>query len=229
MLLAADCSTKPPKSPGGRAQGSRWWKTSLDFSVQMKGETLLQWLESWLGTSLTFRETAGQIPVLHLGKMGSSNGQYWTRNSSTWRNFHLAQRRERVFIILDTGNWQDRPPLLLELESLRGNPAPRRQTRQETTYSTCPSIGASGRGFSRAGETRGQDPVIPIGIDGEEVGFALRAGARLQGFPDDYLNIIHNGKPAKDGPKYRALGNSMATPVMVWIGKQIQEAVDTGK
>ena len=47
--------------------------------------------------------------------------------------------------------------------------------------------------------------------------------ARLQGFSDDYLNIIHNGKPAKDGPKYRALGNSMAVPCMVWIGKQIEK------
>ncbi len=46
---------------------------------------------------------------------------------------------------------------------------------------------------------------------------------RLQGFKDDYLDIIFRGKPACDGPKYRALGNSMAVPVMTWIGKRIQE------
>lgn len=44
---------------------------------------------------------------------------------------------------------------------------------------------------------------------------------RLQGFPDDYTAIPHRGKPAADGPRYKALGNSMAVPVMHWIGKRI--------
>ena len=46
---------------------------------------------------------------------------------------------------------------------------------------------------------------------------------RLQGFPDDYTRIPFRGKPAADGPRYRALGNSMAVPVMRWIGKRIDE------
>lgn len=46
---------------------------------------------------------------------------------------------------------------------------------------------------------------------------------RLQGFPDGYTDIKHNGKPTPDGPRYKALGNSMAVPVMAWIGKRIQE------
>jgi DNA (cytosine-5)-methyltransferase 1 len=45
---------------------------------------------------------------------------------------------------------------------------------------------------------------------------------RLQGFPDDYTLITVRGKPAADGPRYKALGNSMAVPVMAWIGKRIQ-------
>jgi len=45
---------------------------------------------------------------------------------------------------------------------------------------------------------------------------------RLQGFPDDYTLISHRGKPAADGPRYKALGNSMAVPVMHWIGERIQ-------
>jgi DNA (cytosine-5)-methyltransferase 1 len=45
---------------------------------------------------------------------------------------------------------------------------------------------------------------------------------RLQGFPDNYLDIEYRGKPTADGPKYRALGNSMAVPVMRWIGRRIQ-------
>ena len=50
---------------------------------------------------------------------------------------------------------------------------------------------------------------------------------RLQGFPDDYTLIPHRGKPAADGPRYKALGNSMAVPVMRWIGERIDEAVAT--
>jgi len=46
---------------------------------------------------------------------------------------------------------------------------------------------------------------------------------RLQGFPDGYTDIKHNGKLTPDGPRYKALGNSMAVPVMAWIGKRIQE------
>lgn len=45
---------------------------------------------------------------------------------------------------------------------------------------------------------------------------------RLQGFPDDYLDIEYRGKPAADGPKYKALGNSFAVPVVRWIGERIQ-------
>jgi DNA (cytosine-5)-methyltransferase 1 len=45
---------------------------------------------------------------------------------------------------------------------------------------------------------------------------------RLQGFPDDYTLIERNGKPAADGPRYKAIGNSMAVPVMAWIGRRIQ-------
>jgi DNA (cytosine-5)-methyltransferase 1 len=44
---------------------------------------------------------------------------------------------------------------------------------------------------------------------------------RLQGFPDDYTLIEYRRKPAADGPRYRALGNSMAVPVMRWIGERI--------
>ena len=45
---------------------------------------------------------------------------------------------------------------------------------------------------------------------------------RLQGFPDGYTDIKFNGKQTPDGPRYKALGNSMAVPVMAWIGRRIQ-------
>lgn len=48
---------------------------------------------------------------------------------------------------------------------------------------------------------------------------------RLQGFPDDWTAIPYRGKPAADGPRYKAIGNSMAVPVMRWLGERI-DAVD---
>ncbi len=46
---------------------------------------------------------------------------------------------------------------------------------------------------------------------------------RLQGFQDDYTNIPWRGRTeSPDGPRYKALGNSMAVPVMAWIGRRIQ-------
>ena len=48
---------------------------------------------------------------------------------------------------------------------------------------------------------------------------------RLQGFPDDWTRIPWRGSPAEncpDGPRYKACGNSMAVPVMRWIGERIQ-------
>jgi len=47
---------------------------------------------------------------------------------------------------------------------------------------------------------------------------------RLQGFPDDWTMIPWRKKPAEDcpdGPRYKALGNSMAVNVMAWIGERI--------
>jgi site-specific DNA-cytosine methylase len=46
---------------------------------------------------------------------------------------------------------------------------------------------------------------------------------RLQGFPDNYTDIQAKGKPTPDGPRYKALGNSMAVPVMAWIGQRIEQ------
>ena len=44
---------------------------------------------------------------------------------------------------------------------------------------------------------------------------------RLQGFPDGYTDVEFNGREAPDTGRYKALGNSMAVPVMRWIGEGI--------
>ena len=45
---------------------------------------------------------------------------------------------------------------------------------------------------------------------------------RLQGFPDDYTLVPYRGKPACDGPRYKAIGNSWAVPCARWIGERIK-------
>ena len=50
---------------------------------------------------------------------------------------------------------------------------------------------------------------------------------RLQGFPDDYTKVPYKGKPAEecpDTPRYKALGNSMAVPVMRGIFERLDTA-----
>ena len=48
---------------------------------------------------------------------------------------------------------------------------------------------------------------------------------RLQGFPDGWTAVEHRGKPASDSQRYKALGNSMAVPVIAWIGRRIERAL----
>jgi DNA (cytosine-5)-methyltransferase 1 len=45
---------------------------------------------------------------------------------------------------------------------------------------------------------------------------------RLQGFPDHFTAITYRGAPAKDGPRYKAIGNSMAVPVIRWILERLE-------
>lgn len=55
---------------------------------------------------------------------------------------------------------------------------------------------------------------------------------RLQGFTDGWTAIPYRGKPADecpDAPRYKALGNSMAVPVMQWIGERIEAVEESMK
>ena len=67
-----------------------------------------------------------------------------------------------------------------------------------------------------------------IGVGAIHQGWAVRRLTpreceRLQGFPDDYSLVPFRGKPMADGNRYKMLGNSMAVPVMRWIGERIAE------
>lgn len=74
---------------------------------------------------------------------------------------HLAQRRERVFIVRDTGDWAGRPPFLLKPESLCWHTAPRRETRERIA----PSLSARAKGGDGLGTDAEIDgAVIPINM-----------------------------------------------------------------
>ena len=77
------------------------------------------------------------------------------------------------------------------------------------------------------------DPMHSVRANGQQHGVASgmavrrltpRECERLQGFPDDHTLIPWRGKSPQDcpdGPRYKALGNSMAVPCMAWIGKRM--------
>jgi DNA (cytosine-5)-methyltransferase 1 len=239
----------------------------------------------------------------------------WCVLDAQW--FGLAQRRKRVFAVLDTGDWANRPPVLLEPDRLRGDFAPRREAGQGSSVDTLGGTSSGGGwrigadeaaaghlipetthtlradGFDASEDGTGRGtPLIPVGVmahgqGGAEItaggrsptltcnheapviafdckssgqsGFGVgdiastlrsmghadshqnggghlavaergmqvrrltpRECERLQGFMADYTLVPHNGKPLADGPRYKALGNSMATPVIAWIGRQIE-------
>jgi DNA (cytosine-5)-methyltransferase 1 len=244
-------------------------------------------------------------------------GYGWAYRILDAQYFGVAQRRRRVFVVGCLGDWHPAAAVLFERDSLSGNPAPRREKRQDvakcitrgisqrydsetetmiTTHAfTTGSIGtyrdgigtlrANGGDIGGGSENLITQPVAqpmafretadcltaaygtkwngnasadngslfaaqPVAVDidncnltGDCAGNIL-AGAqmrtnkgmgvmtamqvrrltpteceRLQGFPDGYTNIKEN---CPDGPRYKALGNSMAVPVMRWIGERIQ-------
>lgn len=93
-------------------------------------------------------------------------------------------------------------------------------------------IGRNGRGQCEevcptlqgadAGATSDMRPCVSRGMAVRRL--TPRECERLQGYPDNYTAVEFKGKPAADGPRYRALGNSMAVPVMRWLGERILES-----
>ncbi|HBZ3644232.1 phage N-6-adenine-methyltransferase [Klebsiella pneumoniae] len=107
-------------------------------------------------------------------------------------------------------------------------------------YAFKPGQGAKARGIGFAEE---QSPTLTSASSGTNLTPAVMHGVsvrrlmpveceRLQGFPDNHTHISWRGKEATecpDGPRYRAIGNSMAVPVMRWIGERIAAALPVKK
>lgn len=248
----------------------------------------------------------------------------WAVLDAQW--FGVAQRRRRVFVVVDFGNCVDPAAVLLEPDRLRGDSPPRREAGQrpaptlsartkgggglgtdfdcdggliarvadtltvganqysgfpgepvEVIASTgdvahCLNAGGMGRqdyetetmiahalrgeGFDASEDGTGRGtPLVPISFGAQmsfpqvdfDVNQTLQAKnpmavaighpwavrrltpvetARLQGFPDDHTAITYRGKPAADGPQYKAHGNSMAVPVIRWIMERMRLSME---
>ena len=126
----------------------------------------------------------------------------------------------------DDGRGYDRPPHVADLPSLDAQ-----------KVDMVASIAIRGREGGCNIETRSDGTANALrtpngGRGGEGCGAVLHHSAvrrltpreceRLQGFPDDFTLFPYRKKPAADSPRYKALGNSMAVPVMRWIGERIE-------
>lgn len=151
------------------------------------------------------------------------------------QHFGVPQQRRRVFVVGHRGDWRGAAGVLFERESLGAG-----AEKDSGAVQVTEDHGVTwwnGRTVSETLQAGGMGQAMPekqrlqAVIDTERGADFLRwltpvEFERLQGFPDDYTRIPWRKKPAEQcpkGPRYTAIGNSMAVPVMRWIGSRIAE------
>ena len=157
------------------------------------------------------------------GKWTDAGCVYGPRRSAAWRvldaqYFGLAQRRRRVFVVASARAGFDPAAVLFEFEGARRDWPPGRPPESALH----PTLTAQGGG---ALDDREAYVLEPAGVRRT----TAREWERCQGFHDDYTLIPWRGKPAEecpDGPRYKAIGNSKAVPVVRWIGRRIQRELE---
>ena len=126
--------------------------------------------------------------------------------------FGVPQRRRRVFVVGYLGDWRRAAAVLFERACFEGNNQAGKKSKGRIAntikagYFKCWNDLANVANLCDAGKFGRR--LTPLECE------------RLQGFPDNYTKI--NPQTA-DGPRYKALGNSFAVPVVRWIGERIQE------
>lgn len=158
--------------------------------------------------------------------------------------YGLPQRRKRLFLICHIGSWQPAAQVLFDsskgsdLEADCGSPeeihTPVYLTRDKQSSRVVTF--QPGNLIRQAGARPSEKYVTTLkASSGDQCPWiATEEGIRkltpvdyerLQGFPDNYTSIPYKGKAAEDCPeaqRLKALGNSMATPVIRWIGARIK-------
>lgn len=236
--------------------GARWlvWENVTGAFSSNQGRDFAVVVGALAGCALTVPEKGWGTEGVAMGNNGLVE---WGVLDAQW--FGVAQRRRRVFAVLDTGDWQRRPPVLFEPEGLHSATPTCRSEGQDVTSIiqrgtgklldagvVVSSYGISGNWIGRAPKNGGNATQPPFevspcltatdrhGVATSNVNGEMQVRRltpveceRLQGFPDNYTAIPYRKNPASecpDSPRYKALGNSMAVPVMRWIGKQIAAA-----
>jgi len=138
----------------------------------------------------------------------------------------VPQRRRRVFVVGNSGGWRRAAAVFFERESLSWDSAPRRQAGQGASADVAPSIVSSGRGVERAGDTRGQDPVIAVSTSGD--GFWREGIGPLRGREQDsHENLVVAHSLRADGFDASEDGTGRGTP-LVPIAFDCKAGANTG-
>ena len=167
--------------------------------------------------------------------------------------FGLAQRRRRVFVVVDFGNVIDPAAVLFERKRLRGDTPPRRETGQGSaqSFECSPSGGYHGKHANAemspaiafdpnqiTSKTNRSQPkpeqmhtlpataIAPVLFQPQVRRLMPIECERLQGFPDNHTLIQYRNKDAADGPRYKALGNSMAISCIAWMTDRMKTSMD---
>ena len=242
--------------------GARWlvWENVPGAFSSNKGSDFSIMVGEMAGCSIATPKGGWGKEGVALGDNGLLE---WCVLDAQW--FGVAQRRKRVFAVLDAGDWGNREPVLLESDKLRSDYPPSRDSGEYSTATTYG--GAEGADFRLVahgipatiirgkvrldwGSARLSKNISPTLLKSGRHGVIVCSNnntdtstlvyvkniarrltpiecERLQGFADDFTKIPWRNKPADkcpDMPRYEALGNSMAVPVMRWIGKRIAAA-----
>jgi len=177
-------------------------------------------------------------------------GYGWAYRVLDAQFFGVAQRRRRVFVVGCLGDQRRAGTVLFESEGMCRNPPKSAAKGKDAAAAVAGCLGSR----MRKDELDGHGAYVMVAFqqNSRDVLGQLRTMSsstatmptessgrvpvrrltpreceRLQGFPGDYTLIPYRGKAADDcpdGPRYKALGNSMAVPCMRWIGERIAAA-----
>ena len=173
-----------------------------------------------------------------LGALGEL-GYGWVYRVLDAQHFGVPQRRRRVFVVGHTGDWRRPAAVLFERQGVRRDSAKGRGAGQIASALTKNGVGISGADDNQAQAGHLVTPQVSqtlstrfAAASGQDLTPGLiqpclrgvrrltpRECERLQGFPDDWTLILG----ASGSARYKAIGNSMAVPVMRWIGEGITE------